>query len=549
MNRKLFLAACVLCLFFLSPQAQAGDGTVTILALCRVAGHLLPTVEKINKDTISLGGLSHAAGVIQRVRKEHPDALLLSGGNVVSGPMWRYFGGEPEFTAMDLAGVNVGTIALRELDYGWNHFKNSLRYIKFPLLLSNVLIKDPVAAKSFRRNIILPCGDMKVGIFSLLSPQAMATTAKAVEELEILHDLTGIAREMVADLQKQGADVIVLLSNLTKLENQELAEQVSGIHAILGRILDLKEEAKPDFVRGPDNWLTTLLWSGVDAKFVGNLNLTTVEGRITEDSVRWQLMPVTTHAEPNRAVLAVASEYTEKLNRQLETVLGRFVNPVDVRKEIIRSQETGFGDFGADALRWQYQTDVAFLNGGNIRAHRIFRPGPFSEKTLRELLPFGNLTDIITIKGSALRQAMEVSASAVLVPGDGYDATTRTPTGGFLQVSGLRVTYDLSQPPTTFDPKDGTLVQWGSRLTELKIQTADGGWAEVDDEAKYTVALSSWLSEGGDRYFMFEDAPRVHTETDDYEVLIRYLRTFPDGRLELPTDGRISIRNKSVQKK
>ena len=524
----------------LSGAAWGKDGTVTLLSLSHISGQLLPTVEKINKDTVSLGGLSHAAGVVQQVRREHPNALLLSDGNAVSGPMWRYFGGAPEFTAMSMAGVNVGTISLRELDYGWEHFKNALRYVKFPLVLSNVTVKDPEAAKSFSRSIILPCRDMKVGVFSLISPQILTTTTKPVKELEVLPDMVSIAREMVADLRKQGADVIIMLGNLTRLENQDLAEQVSGIHAIVGRFQELKEDSRPTFVRGPDNWLTTLLWSGVGAKFVGNLTLTTVRGRITEDSIRWRLMPVTTHAEPNRAILAVASEYTEKLNRQFETVLGTFVNPVDVRKVVIRHQESGLGDFVADALRWQYRTNVAFVNSGSIRGDKIFREGPFSEKTLQELFPFGNRTDIITIKGSALRQAMEVSASAIELPGDSH-TISRTPTGGFLQVSGLRVTYNLSQPPTTFNPQDGTVAQWGSRLDELKIQTEDGGWAEMDDEAEYTVVLSDWLSGGGDRYFMFKDAPRIHAELDDYEVLIRYLRTFPEGRLELPTDGRITL--------
>lgn len=542
MRQKFFAALCALCACLISGSlAQAKDGSMTLLTLNRLSGQLLPIVTRVNKGTVAIGGLAHAAGVVQKVRETAPNAILIVNGGSVYGPMWRYFGGLPEFTSLNLAGVQVGTIGMRELDFGWEHLKGALQYIRFPLVLSNVDILDPEAAPFFKKNVIVQAGDLKVGFFSMLSPQILTATTQKVDELQLSKaGLVETAKAMVADLRAQGADIIVMLSNLTDLENQHTLEQVSGIHAVYGRTLGLTEDPLPGFVRGPDDWLTTMLWSGTVARFVGRLDLTTRDGRITEDSVKWQLLSVTPKVEPNAAILNLATQYEEKLNKKLETIMGSFNVPVDARKEVLRSGESPIGNFLADALRSRFRTDVSLANAGNIRGNKIFREGKFSEKTLQELFPYQSRVDILTVSGDVLRKAMEISASALAAHGDGYDTSFRTPTGGFLQVSGLRVVYDLKNPPTTFN-EDGLVAQWGSRLADLRVEK-DGSWEPVEDSAYYTVAINSWLSEGGDRYYLFKGLPSQDSGLLDYEVLVGYIKTFPNGAVNLTLDQRITFR-------
>ena len=542
MRQKFFAALCALCICLVfGTLAQAKDGSMTLLTLNRLAGQLLPIVTRVNKGTVAIGGLAHAAGVVQKVRETEPNAILIVNGGSVYGPMWRYFGGRPEFTSLNLAGVQVGTIDMRELDFGWEHLKDALQYIRFPLVLSNVDILDPEAAPFFKKNVIVQAGDLKVGFFSMLSPQILTATTQKVDELQLSKaGLVETAKAMVADLRAQEADIIVMLSNLTDLENQHTLEQVSGIHAVYGRTLGLTEDPLPGFVRGPDDWLTTMLWSGTVARFVGRLDLTTRDGRITEDSVKWQLLSVTPKVEPNAAILNLATQYEEKLNKKLETIMGSFNVPVDARKEVLRSGESPIGNFLADAMRTRFRTDVSLANAGNIRGNKIFREGKFSEKTLQELFPYQSRVDILTVSGDVLRKAMEISASALAAHGDGYDTSFRTPTGGFLQVSGLRVVYDLKNPPTTFN-EDGLVAQWGSRLADLRVEK-DGSWEPVEDSAYYTVAINSWLSEGGDRYYLFKGLPSQDSGLLDYEVLVGYIKTFPDGALKLALDQRITVR-------
>lgn len=519
-------------------SAWGQDGTVTILSISHLRSQLLPISEKVNKTSVRIGGLSHAAGLVSQERAQDPNALFIETGEAVEGPLWRYFGGVPEFSALSAAGVQVGMVGKREFDYGWNHLKRALEHAAFPMILSNARISDPEMERRMQRSVILPAGDFKVGFFGMLSPWLFSVTSKA-DELTVLSDLEGIAHEMVAALREEGADVIVMLSNLSEGENRRLAESVSGIHAIIGRGVSEKEEVQLDYVQGPEGWTTALAWGGARGKFLGKLVLVVKDGLLLYDRTSWRLLNVSSKILPNPEVMRIASEYEAKLNTSMEKTLGYFETPVDARKKSQRTQETPVGDFVADSLRWRFGTDIALVNGGTLRGDRIFPAGAVSEKLLTELLPFANTVDIVTLTGAQLRRVMELSASALVVEDEDYDPAFRVPDGGFLQVSGLKVVYDPKEKPTLFNA-GGRVDSWGSRLKRLSV-LKDGEWREVEDGNTYTAAVYDWLSKGGDRYIVFSEVQPTHTDILNLDVLIEYIHSFPDGKVRMKTEGRIAF--------
>ena len=540
MKKRVFGLLAVCAAFFALSSAAAGrDGKVTILSISHLKSQLLPISDKVNKTSVRIGGLSHVAGLVRQERaQDDPNAIFVQTGESVEGPLWRYFGGVPEFSALSAAGIQAAMIGKREFDYGWSHLKEALSHATFPVILSNVSISDPEMDKRIVRNLIVPAGDMKVGFFAMLSTWIFSVTQR-VEELKVLPDTEGIAREMIDDLRRQGADVIVMLSNLSEGENERLAESVSGIHAIIGRGVSQKEEAQLHYVQNPDGWTTALAWGGSMGKFVGKLVLVTEGGKLLWEHASWRLLNVTPKVSPDPTVMKIAMEYEDKLNSRMEGAVGFFESPVDARKKMLRVREMPLGDFMADALRWKFGTDIALFNSGGLRGDRIFPAGEVSEKRLSEILPFGNAIERTTVTGAQLKQIMELSASALVTDDEDYDPAFRVPDGGFLQVSGLRVVYDSREKATVFDA-EGRLVSWGSRLKKLSV-LKDGEWREVDDEADYTVALSDWIANGGDRFFVFREVPKELTEVRDLDVLLDYLSTFPNGRVDMKTDGRITI--------
>ena len=550
MKRVLCLCLClaVLCPgVFPASRACAKDGRVTILTINHLLGQLLPVVEKVNRDTLFRGGLAKAATVIQQIRKKDPNAILAVTGQSVFGPIWHYFGGQPEFTSLSLLGVQVGMISKHELDYGWSHLESALQYVTYPMLLSNATVPQSVADK-LRKTIIVTYKNLNVGIFALISPTLFAATtrwgAKDSDDVEftIVPDIVGAARAMTESLKEQGADVVVMFGDLTEEENDEVARAVSGIHLIFGRGSNGDSPSKPVFVTNEAGWTTMLAWGGDRGRLIGKVNLEVKDGRLVKDGSTWEVVLVTQKTPFDQNIYNLASDFEAKLNAQREKVIGSFETEVNTQKPLVRSREMPIGNFLADALRNVFKTDVGLVNGGSIRADKTFSMGNFSERTFLDIFPYGNDVSLVTVPGRVLRQAMECSASALIAgPGDDYDTSRRTPTGGFLQVSGIRVVYDLKKQPMTFNKETNQLDQQGERLVTLAILREGGHWTEVDDDAKYTVALSSYLANGGDRYFMFKDAPKTDTGASDLDTTLRYIQTFSEGKLNLTKDGRITI--------
>lgn len=75
---------------------------------------------------------------------------------------------------------------------------------------------------------------------------------------------------------------------------------------------------------------------------------------------------------------------------------------------IIRSQETNLGNFVADAYRAVTGADIAFANGGGIRAD--VDEGEVTRKELMDVNAFGNTMCVMEVTGQQILDALEWSA-------------------------------------------------------------------------------------------------------------------------------------------
>ena len=88
-------------------------------------------------------------------------------------------------------------------------------------------------------------------------------------------------------------------------------------------------------------------------------------------------------------------------------------------------------------------------------------------------MPWGNTIDVVTIYGRTLKLVLEHSIEK-------YKANDPDPSGRFLQVSGLILTYDVSKPV-------------GSRLVRAYANKGDSRTA-INDDAIYQIAMPSYLA-------------------------------------------------------
>jgi 5'-nucleotidase len=150
--------------------------------------------------------------------------------------------------------------------------------------------------------------------------------------------------------------------------------------------------------------------------------------------------------------------------------------------------ETNLGNLICDAILERVESDgveIAFQNGGGIRAS--IEPGDVSVGDIISVLPFGNMIVDCDVTGQVIWDALENAVSKV-----------EDVSGRFLQVGGLRFTFDSSLPA-------------GSRIVSVEIGNIHDGFVPIDLTATYRIALNDFNFGGGDG-FDFTSATNV-TET------------------------------------
>ncbi|HAJ25803.1 MAG TPA: multifunctional 2',3'-cyclic-nucleotide 2'-phosphodiesterase/5'-nucleotidase/3'-nucleotidase, partial [Syntrophus sp. (in: bacteria)] len=182
---------------------------------------------------------------------------------------------------------------------------------------------------------------------------------------------------------------------------------------------------------------------------------------------------------------------------------------VDLDGLHVRSRETNLGNFIADAMRKDADTEVAFINGGSIRAG--IAAGSITNRDIYTVLPFPGYSVVMELRGKEIRTAFEHALAG------GEEGS-----GGFLQVSGIQIVYNI-----------GAAV--GSRVKGINVKGAP-----LDPARKYTVVTSDFLAAGGDGYSFFKaiSQNRVQGQGKEIrEIIIDYIKA--QGDICPRTEGRI----------
>ncbi len=202
-------------------------------------------------------------------------------------------------------------------------------------------------------------------------------------------------------------------------------------------------------------------------------------------------------------------------------------------ERIIRCQETNLGDLLTDAYRAQFNSDIAILSGGNIRAG--LKAGSISFMNLLTVMPWYEKVVEIEVTGQQILDALEVGAKNS--PGEN---------GGFFQVSGMTYTIDSTIPSSVVMNNDGAFMEVAGdyRVKDVKISGED-----LIPAKTYTAVTNAFTAlKGGDGMTMLMDSKVLSgSETDmiDHDVVINYLESCDEEMLSAYQEpygqGRITI--------
>ena len=212
---------------------------------------------------------------------------------------------------------------------------------------------------------------------------------------------------------------------------------------------------------------------------------------------------------------------------------------------IVRSRETGIGNFVADAYREAMGADIGMCNGGGIR--ETLPQGEVSELDLINVNPFGNKLCMIEVTGREILDMMEFfySHCASEYKKDGVAVGE---SGSFQQLSGIKCVVDTSVTPDIVLDSEDNLVSVGTRRRVSEVQVLENGeYVPIKPEKTYTLAANDYMAKNGGcgmLSFLADHKLLVEDAIADYEALLNYATNSLNGDLSryYTTEGRIVIK-------
>lgn len=215
---------------------------ITILHTNDVHSHIDPFGPKDGQNA-NKGGIARRATLIENIRKENPNTLLLDAGDIFQGtPYFNYYGGELEFKLMSKLKYDVATIGNHDFDNGIDGLYAQLPHANFKFVSANYNFKNTIMNTHVEPYHIILKDGIKIGIFGLGIELKGLVDQKLYKETEYL-DPVEIAQETTKILKvDEQCDLVICLSHLgynysnnpSKISDLKLAAATKHIDLIIG---------------------------------------------------------------------------------------------------------------------------------------------------------------------------------------------------------------------------------------------------------------------------------------------------------------------------
>jgi 5'-nucleotidase len=163
----------------------------------------------------NLGGYARRLGVINKIRKEEKNVLLVDAGDFSQGtPYFNFYGGKVEAKALQLMKYDAVTFGNHEFDNGIDSLTVLLKTIKIPLINANYDVSETALNGLFEPFKIIKKGGVKFGIFGLGVDLVGLTFDKNIKGLVYKNPIE-VANQLSDYLKyEMKCDFIVCLSHL-----------------------------------------------------------------------------------------------------------------------------------------------------------------------------------------------------------------------------------------------------------------------------------------------------------------------------------------------
>ncbi|TPJ73001.1 bifunctional 2',3'-cyclic-nucleotide 2'-phosphodiesterase/3'-nucleotidase [Mesorhizobium sp. B2-6-2] len=606
-SRREFLAGvaaggALIMLHPFSARAAANQAHLRIMETTDIHVNLLPYDYYADKANDTMG-LSRTASLIDAMRKEATNSMLIDNGDLLQGsPMGDYVAYEegmkdgdlhPVMKGMNLLGYECSTLGNHEFNYGLSFLDKVLAGANFPFVCAN-LIRGTTLATSPRddklylkpyvildRKIKDGSGaeqPIRIGVIGFVPPQIMVWDLKNLEGNVQTRDIVEAATAWVPQIREEGADIVIALSHSgidikqgDKMENASFfVAGVEGIDAVFTGHQHLVFPGKKDFqaLAGVDTEKGTLQGKpAVMGGFWGS-HMGLIDLLLERDGSKWRVVSATSEARPiyervdnkNQATVGDDKRIIAALEQDHEATLAYVRRPVGKTSAPLYSYFALVADDPSVQIVNQAQTwylkDILKSTGWKdvplLSAAAPFKAGGRNGADYYTDVPVGD----IAIKNVADLYLYPNTVRAVEITGAEVKEWLEMSAGIFNHIEPGKADQPLINtdfPSYNFDVIDG--VTYRIDLSRPPKYDAKGGIANtgsnriadlkfdgkpIDPAAKFVVATNNYRAGGGGNFPDINASKIIYEAPDtNRDVIVRYVVS--EGTINPSADGNWSF--------
>ncbi len=531
-----------------------------LVVFCAVSGSVLTTSATNSDDIVvlytndihcGLDDYSVIAAYRAYLIGEGYNVVTVDAGDAIQGEM---IGSLTEGAAvvdiMNDVGYDYAVPGNHEFDYTVERLleisNNEAEYqyicVNFRDLLQEKDVFAPYAIKEF--------GDEKIAFVGISTPETYSKSTPTYFQDEngnfiysfMEDEFYSVIQTAVDNARSEGATKVVAIGHLGVSDVTEgwrsvdVIENTVGIDVLIdGHAHEVIEGRVCENANGDEVILTS---TGTKFANFGMLTMSS-DGNITSELINPDSVAVDELSDEAKTayntVKAKIDAYNAEYEYLFEEIGASEANLVQYDADgnrLVRNTETNLGDFVTDAYKAVTGADIAFVNGGGLRAD--INIGTLTRKAIMDVNPWNNEMCVIEVSGQQIVDALEYGMNAV--PNE---------FGSFPHVAG--VTFEVHtyiETPVVIDEL-GDFVSIKEDAPRRVRNVCVNGQA-IDLDKTYTVAGTCYMLQLSG-YKMFADAKNVDYigPKTDSEMLIEYFTNHLKGEItaekygNMMGDGRI----------